>query len=263
MVMASGLTVDSLGDLFGLGDVTLGRMAFLFTIVAAIALINAFNMLDGLDGLAGGSALVALAGLAYYFVGHEVGSGAVISLALVGAITAFLIFNIPWSFNRPLLAFMGDAGSTLLGFVLAALALIAVQPRETAGLPAVVVLWLLPVPILELFTSTFRRLITGLSPMQADRGHFHHKLLEAGFSVRAIFLIYMLASIISAVAGLTMWHSGVSEPALFYLFLAASVVWLALTHKASSLAVYLPESLKRGKFPPLRRRRPGASAVKP
>ena len=101
------------------------------------------------------------------------------SLALVGSIAAFLIFNLPARFNRPVLVFMGDAGSTLLGFTLAGLSLLAVQPAPT-GLPPVVVLWLLPVPILELFTSTFRRAVTGLSPMKADRGHFHHKLIECG-----------------------------------------------------------------------------------
>jgi UDP-GlcNAc:undecaprenyl-phosphate GlcNAc-1-phosphate transferase len=254
MVLASGLTVDSLGNLFGLGEASLGRMAFIFTVVAAIALINAFNMLDGLDGLAGGAALIALSGLAYYFVSHHAGIAGIVSLSLVGAIGAFMIFNVPWSFNRPLLAFMGDAGSTLLGFVMAALALIAVQPRTGGALPPVVVLWLLPVPILELFTSTFRRLVTGLSPMKADRGHFHHKLLDAGFSVRAIFLLYMGASSVSAVAGLWMWQAGVSEPVLFYSFLVLSLIWLAGTHSAKRLAVYLPESLKRGQLPPWRRR---------
>ena len=67
LVLASGITVQSLGDLLGLGEIRLGSWSFLFTVVAAIALINGFNMLDGLDGLAGGVALVALTGLSVIF----------------------------------------------------------------------------------------------------------------------------------------------------------------------------------------------------
>ena len=214
LVLASGYTVESLGNLLGFGDIGLGPFDFMFTVVAAIALINGFNMLDGLDGLAGGVAVAALAGLSFYFLQRRAALAAVVSLGLVGSIAAFLIFNLPARFNRPVLAFMGDAGSTLLGFALAGLALMAIQPRGE-GLPPAVVLWLLPVPILELFTSTIRRAVTGLSPMQADRGHFHHRLLEAGFSVRAIFVLYLAVSSISAVAGLWAWRAGVSDASLF------------------------------------------------
>lgn len=259
LVLASGHTVAGLGNLFGFGDIGLGPLHFMFTVVAAISLINGFNMLDGLDGLAGGVALVALAGLSFYFLGAEGGAASIVSLGLVGSIGAFLIFNLPARFNRPFLAFMGDAGSTLLGFVLAGLALVAIQPRGQ-GLPPVVVLWLLPVPILELFSSTVRRAVTGLSPMQADRGHFHHRLLEAGFSVRAIFLLYLGVSAISAVAGLWLWKAGVSEPILFYVFLALSAVWLLATHQSKRLVRYLPDSLRRGKLPPLLKGRSSSAA---
>ena len=161
---------------------------------------------------------------------------------------AFLIFNLPARFNRPVLAFMGDAGSTLLGFVLAGLALVAIQPRGQ-GLPPVVVLWLLPIPIIELFTSTVRRAVTGLSPMQADRGHFHHRLLEGGFSVKAVFILYLFVSSVSAIAGLSMWKAGASEPFLFYLFLVMTAIWLLATHNVKRLVSYLPEPLQRGKLP--------------
>lgn len=249
LVLASGFTVESLGDLFGLGEIGLGPVDFVFTVVSAIALINGFNMLDGLDGLAGGVALIALSGLAIYFLGAGVSPAAVVALGLVGSIAAFLIFNLPAKFNRPVLAFMGDAGSTLLGFMLAGLALVAIQPRELT-LPPVVVLWLLPVPIIELFTSTIRRAVMGLSPMQADRGHFHHRLLEGGFSVRAVFILYLFVSSISAAAGLWMWRSGASEPFLFYCFLVMTAIWLLATHNVKRLVGYLPESLQRGQWPP-------------
>jgi UDP-GlcNAc:undecaprenyl-phosphate/decaprenyl-phosphate GlcNAc-1-phosphate transferase len=247
LVLATGYRVDTLGDLLGFGSIAFGSFGFLFTVVATIALINAFNMLDGLDGLAGGTAFVALVGLCVVFWGQ--GSTALlVCLALLGSTMAFLIFNLPARFNRPFLAFMGDAGSTLLGFVLAGLCLIAVQPAVAAATP-VLILWLLPAPIVELFTSTFRRAATGLSPLKADRGHFHHRLLEADFSVRAIFMIYLGGSSVSAFAGIAMWRSGQSEALMFSLFLLFSVLWLLATHNAKRLAKYLPDALKRGELP--------------
>jgi UDP-GlcNAc:undecaprenyl-phosphate/decaprenyl-phosphate GlcNAc-1-phosphate transferase len=178
----------------------------------------------------------------------------IVSLALVGSLTAFLIFNLPAGFNRPVLAFMGDAGSTLLGFLLAGLALLAVQPQGE-NLPPVVILWLLPVPILELFTSTFRRALTGLSPMTADRGHFHYRLLDAGFSVRAVFVLYICISTMSSIFGIRAWQLGMPDSWLFFAFLAFSAVWLVCIGNAKRLTALLPDSLKRGEFHALRRRR--------
>jgi UDP-GlcNAc:undecaprenyl-phosphate GlcNAc-1-phosphate transferase len=254
LVIASGYRVGSLGNLLGTGALDLGAFSFMFTVVAAIALINAFNMLDGLDGLAGGVALVALGGLSFVFSLQMDAGPLIVAMSLVGTLAAFLIFNLPARFNRRVLAFMGDAGSTLLGFLLAGLSLLAIQPSSANTLPPAVVLWLLPVPILELFTSTFRRAVTGLSPMKADRGHFHHRLRDAGFSVRAIFILYLGTSSVSALTGLWAWRSGISEPVMFYAFLAFCCVWLALTHNARRIARFLPRSLRRASFAPLRRR---------
>jgi UDP-GlcNAc:undecaprenyl-phosphate GlcNAc-1-phosphate transferase len=260
LVLASGYTVTSFGNLLGFGTMDLGQVAFIFTIVATIALINGFNMLDGLDGLAGSVALVALAGLAVCFVSAGQVYAAIVTLAFAGAVAGFLLFNIPVKFNRPVLSFMGDAGSTMLGFSLAGVSLIAVQP-DGAGVPAVVVLWLMPIPIVELFTSTFRRLMTGLSPMQADRGHFHHRLLEAGFSVKAIFILYLTVSSISAASGLLLWQAGYSDAVLFYSFVILSVIWLVALVNAKALAANLPEFLKRGRLPRRRwLRRPESSS---
>ena len=256
LVMATGFRVDSLGDLFGFGEIRLGPFDFLFTVLATVALINAFNMLDGVDGIAGGVALVALAGLSFHLV--PAGNlAAAATLALAGAVVGFLVFNLPARFNRKRLAFMGDAGSTLLGFALAGLALVAVQPGDGRGMPPALVLWMLPVPIVELFTSTIRRLVSGTSPMQADRGHFHHRLLDAGFSVRAVFLLYMVASSIAVVIGLWLWHKGVSEAVLFGVFLTVSALWWVATHNARRLLALVPRSLRRRTWSQ-RRRREGA-----
>jgi UDP-GlcNAc:undecaprenyl-phosphate/decaprenyl-phosphate GlcNAc-1-phosphate transferase len=244
LVLATGYTVTGLGDLFGIGEIRLGPFAWPFTVVAAIALINAFNMLDGMDGLAGGVGLIALAGLATAFAqaGHR--SAAAIAAAMLGAVLAFLVFNVPARFNRNVLAFMGDSGSTLLGFLLAGLGLAAVQPNHQAVDP-VLLLWLMPIPIFELFVSTFRRLVRGRSPLRADRGHFHHALLAAGFSVRAIFLTYVVVSIACAGIGLFGAARGVPDSTLFFGFAGAAIAWTLLMQNARRLAAVLPRHLRR------------------
>ena len=118
----------------------------------------------------------------------------------------------------------------------------------------------MPIPILEVLTSTFRRLMTGLSPMKADRGHFHHRMLDAGFSVKSIFILYLGVSSASAATGLLLWDLGYSESVLFYAFLALSAVWLAAMVKARQLASKLPKFLRRGE---LRRLLWGARRAEP
>jgi UDP-GlcNAc:undecaprenyl-phosphate GlcNAc-1-phosphate transferase len=244
LVYSSGFVVADLGDLVGWGKLSLGPLALPFTVVSVVALINAFNMLDGLDGLAGSAGLVALCGL--MIVASIGGSIATVLVAgsMLGAVAAFLLFNLPTQFNRSVRTFMGDAGSTLLGFVLAGLALTLVQPEEI-DLAPMVVLWLMPIPIFELFSSTARRIMRGMSPAQADTGHFHHRLVKAGLSVRAICALYFVASALSCAFGVWAYQTGISEPKLFAGFCVAFGAWLFLIRQASRLVGLLPAWFRR------------------
>jgi UDP-GlcNAc:undecaprenyl-phosphate GlcNAc-1-phosphate transferase len=209
-----------------------------------MALINAFNMLDGLDGLAGGCALIAFGALAAAAIVAGDTSSATISLSLVGACSGFLMFNLPSRRNRGFRTFMGDAGSTLLGFALAGVALIAVQPTR-ADIAPVFILWMMPIPIFELFTSTVRRAVKGMSPMQADDGHFHHAFIKAGFSVRLIFAIYLGVSAISVYLGVAALHAGTPEPLMFGAFLAFFAAWLGFVKLAPAVSPVLPHRWRR------------------
>lgn len=244
LTYGSGFVVRDLGSLLGFGDIPLGWLALPFTVVSCMALINAFNMLDGMDGLAGGCALVAFLGFATVALAHSAPTSAIMSLSLAGACLGFLLFNVPVRFNRGFRTFMGDAGSTLLGFVLAAVALILVQPTQ-ADVPPAIVLWIMPIPIFELFTSTVRRIVKGLSPMQADNGHFHHTLVNAGFSVRLIFAIYIGVSALSALVAILALEEGVAEPVVFLLFLVFFAAWLGFVRLAPAIARSVPHRMRR------------------
>jgi UDP-GlcNAc:undecaprenyl-phosphate/decaprenyl-phosphate GlcNAc-1-phosphate transferase len=244
LIWGTRCRVASLGDLFGLGSIDLGVLSVPFTLLSCIALINAFNMLDGLDGLAGGVGVIAFGALTAVSITAGAGGPAIIATSLAGAIGGFLLFNIPAKFNRGMRTFMGDAGSTLLGFALAGLSLILIQPN-VAHVPPMSIPWFMAIPIFELFTSTVRRLMNGTSPLRADTGHFHHQLVAAGFSVRLVFGIYLLVSVSMASAGLAATAGNVPDSVLFFGFLAAFALWLAFVYSARAIASILPSRWRR------------------
>lgn len=244
LVYGTGFVASSLGDLLGVGALSLGWLSLPFTVVAIVALINAFNMLDGLDGLAGSVGLIAFAGTTVLASMGGILDVRLLAGNMMGAVAAFLLFNLPTRFNRRFRTFMGDAGSTLLGFVLAGLALKLVQP-STMALKPIIVLWLMPIPIFELFTSTTRRIVRGMSPAQADNGHFHHVLIHAGLSVRAVCALYFLISLACCFFGIWAHRVGMKEPLLFVGFCAAFAVWLVFVRNAHRVVGFLPAWFRR------------------
>lgn len=244
LLYSTGYLVPDLGDLVGLGEVGLGWMALPFTVVSIVALINAFNMLDGLDGLAGSAGLVALGGLMIIGSMGSLPGVVLVAGSMLGSVAAFLMFNLPTHVNRPIRTFMGDAGSTLLGFLLAGLSLKMVQPT-LMNLSPIIILWLMPIPIFELFSSTARRLVRGIPPTQADSGHFHHRLIRAGLSVRAICAIYFVVSVAGCAFGIWSFRMDVPDPIVFVAFCLAFCAWLLLVSTADRIAEVLPKWFRR------------------
>lgn len=244
LVSWTGFRVADLGNLLGTGVIGLSFLGPVFTVVACAALMNAFNMLDGLDGLAGGAALMACVALAFMAFLSGRATAAVVAASMTGATLGFLVFNVPVVGNRPLRAFMGDAGSTLLGFIIAALALTLVQ-TDRADVPPIVIPWLVCLPIFELFASTFRRLRRGNSPFAPDNGHFHHVLLRAGLSVRAIFLLYFVSSAVMAAIGTWAYYAGAPDSLMFFGLVASFAGWLLFVHSVGRVVGRLPRVFRR------------------
>jgi len=242
----SGLLVTSLGAPFGGEPVTLeGWLAVAITLVLIVGAINAFNMLDGMDGLAGGMALVAFAFLGFSAFRDGFAVSVFVAAVGAGAVSGFLVFNIPAVYNRRIRAFMGDAGSTLLGFVLAALCVAVTQPEASTLSPATA-LWFVAMPIYELLWTTVRRLSRGTSPFRPDREHFHHLLQDAGFKVGGAFIVYLIVAVAIAATG-ALLHDvlRVSDTMQFVLFLLVGVGVVLLMYRASVLRVLVPDRLLR------------------
>jgi UDP-GlcNAc:undecaprenyl-phosphate GlcNAc-1-phosphate transferase len=239
------LSITTLGRPFGNWEVVFSPLgAAAFTCVAIVGAINAFNMLDGMDGLAGTMAFNALAALTCLSsLTGDVVVGSV-SIVLCGAVAAFLIFNIPAKYNRRFRCFMGDAGSTLLGFVLACICISASQ-GEGLKISPTTTLWIVAIPLYELLWTTMRRILKGRSPFQPDRAHFHHKLLDAGFGVRAAFFVLICIGIALSLAAILIHYFEVPDAISFALWLLSGLGMVVLMQRASLLWYVVPKRLRR------------------
>jgi UDP-GlcNAc:undecaprenyl-phosphate GlcNAc-1-phosphate transferase len=209
---------------------SLGLFAYPVSVLWIVAVANAVNLIDGTDGLAGGfSAIAVLAtGLIGLFVlGNP--TLAIIAFALFGALLGFLFFNFP-----PARIFMGDSGSLTVGFLLAAIPLASALEAGASGpvdgfgmIPIVTILLL---PILDMITAIARRLRKGQPIHMADREHVHHKLIDRGFSARAILAVlysYTAVTGLSAVAWFLLPPAlGVSSVAVVWLGSLGIVLFL-------------------------------------
>lgn len=159
------------------------------TIFCLMAMINAMNLLDGMDGLATGTTLVAAVGFLFGFIMSDNNFGVLLSMMLIGVSAGFLIYN----FN-PAKIFLGDNGSTVLGFLLGILAvLFSSHPNSVEHLTVPILI--LIVPILDTGLTVFRRLKNRTPVFQGDRYHLYDQLIHFGFSQRqTTVLIYCLAS---------------------------------------------------------------------
>jgi UDP-GlcNAc:undecaprenyl-phosphate GlcNAc-1-phosphate transferase len=243
---SSDLAIVTLGRPFGGSLVEFSQIGgAAFTCVAIVGAINAFNMLDGMDGLAGTMAFNALLALTALTALADIAGIGNVSIVLSGAVAAFLVFNIPARFNRRFRCFMGDAGSTLLGFLLACLCISASQ-GEGPRIAPTTLLWIVAIPLYELLWTTLRRVLKGRSPFQPDRAHFHHKLLDAGFGVRGAFFVLICIGVAMSFAGIAIQYFEIPDAVSFALWLLSGLSVVVLMHNAVVLWRVLPDRLRRG-----------------
>ena len=227
MMAGADLTVADLGRPFFGGLVELGWMSSLFTLVIVLTAINAFNMFDGSDGMAGIQSLMALIfmGIACFV------AGALTYLPMLGCmggcLVGFLIFNWPSKRTQGIRAFMGDAGSTMLGFSLAWLSIDLSQEPVRVFSP-VVTLWIFALPVYDFFSSMARRVLTGRSPFHGDSEHLHHVLRRLGLGSRQVAQVILLGSALLAGAGLAGYKSGVPDGLMFFAWVALGIAYFVV-----------------------------------
>ena len=201
-----------------IGGITVGSptMSFLLTIFVIVLVMNAVNFIDGLDGLVAGVSLISNGVfLIYsYLLARETSPSNYFNLAsliaavLVGACAGFLPFN--WHRAR---LFMGDAGSMLVGLLMAVAGIAVTVQIDPGGftepglgksqllpafLPIMLPFAILLLPLVDFSLAVLRRVSAGKSPFTADRKHLHHRLLDMGHShLQAVLILYSWTAVVS------------------------------------------------------------------
>lgn len=199
--------------------IEIDAIAYLTTVLWVVGLMNAVNLIDNMDGLAGGIVAVAGIGLGFSAI-PENPPAAIVAGAAAGAALGFLVHNFP-----PARVFMGDAGSLVCGYLLAAAALLhTATGAANVGLAVLAPLALLALPIFDTALVTASRRLGGRPISQGGRDHTSHRLAALGLSDRGVVvLLYGVAATLALIALLAESFVGL----LFPLF-ALALIGLAL-----------------------------------
>ena len=193
-----GVIIQTIANPFFFGDNpywNFGIWAVPITVIWIVAVTNSVNLIDGLDGLADGVSTIGaftMLIIALLMGDLEI---AVITAALVGACVGFIPYN-----RNPAKIFMGDTGSTFLGFMLATVSVIGLF-KFYAVISFIVPFIILGFPIFDTVSAFTRRILKGQNPMKADRSHTHHKLIDMGMNQKqAVATLYLVAGVLGLCA---------------------------------------------------------------
>ena len=231
LVLFTDTCITSLGSPFGSNEIELGKLAIPFTIFAVVGLVNAFNMSDGIDGLAGFLAIVTIIGIILFDAVTK-------NPPLLGFLLMFSAALLPYLFTNLISAqkiFLGDAGSLLIGFILAWI-LVFLSQGDSRSMVPTSVLWCVAIPVIDTFTVCFQRIRIGKSPLSADRQHFHHLLLDAGFSPKKALLIILFFASSLLVLGLILQRVFPSASlSIFILITLVYIYWSSVKKNAFTI----------------------------
>lgn len=187
VVVANGLSISFVTNPLGDGVVSVVRPVGVAVVVCwLIGMTYTSKLLDGIDGLA--SSLTFVSAVIIFAVSlswdARLSPTSFLAIALAGSLAGFLYFN-----KFPARIFLGEGGSTLLGFSIAVLAVLSGSKIATA-------LLLMGVPILDVVWILVRRLAAGQRLYVGDDKHLHFRLLRAGLSQQQIVLLYAFVALL-------------------------------------------------------------------
>ena len=224
VVVLHGTKIDIMSNLNVFSEQTylnLGAWSIPITILWIVTITNAVNLIDGLDGLSVGVCTIASISLFVITIVVSEYNVAMVMVAVIGACLGFLPYNV-----NPAKIFVGDTGATFLGFILATMSIQGMF-KTYAILSFAAPLLILGLPLFDTMFAIIRRVSHGQSPMHADRGHVHHRLVDMGFSQKQTVLILYLVSVVLGTTAVLLTTSG-AERALVFVFIVIVVAVAAL-----------------------------------
>lgn len=220
IVVATGTTINFVTNplaVAGMSDLN-PIIAYVVSVLWIVGITNAINFIDGLDGLAAG--VSSIASLSLFIVSvlrGDIVTG-IVTAALAGSALGFL----PYNFN-PAKIFMGDTGATFLGFTLAVVAIQGTLKQYTAIAIAIPLL-VLGLPLFDTVFAIIRRVLQGKSPMQADRGHLHHRLIDMGLSHKQSVVVMYTVSSALGLCAIVLANRGVMSAIILVIAVSVFVI---------------------------------------
>lgn len=217
LLVAGGLVVEAL-QLPGISYPAPVWGAGFMTVLFVVWMINLYNFMDGMDGFAGGMALFGFGAFAAmgWMAGHA--AFAAVSLVIAAAAAGFLVFNFP-----PARIFMGDTGSSTLGFLAAAMALWGVKADIFPFWAAILIFSPF---IVDATVTLLRRLLRREKIWQAHKTHFYQRLVQAGWGHRKTVLWEYVLMV--ACAGSAIWAVRQTETVQWWIIGFWTVVYALL-----------------------------------
>lgn len=226
--------------------IVLGWLAIPLTVLWIVGITNSVNLIDGLDGLAVGVSTISCVTILVVALLVSEPNVALIVAALAGACIGFMPYNL-----NPARIFMGDTGSLLLGYVLATVSVLGLF-KFYAIVTFVVPVLALAVPLSDTLFAFCRRILHGQSPFHADRGHFHHKLMDLGLNQKqAVAILYAISATLG-LAAVVLTTKGSIRIALLILALLIGFVVCSFIRKSvhkHHIDVELQEAQEAAKQP--------------
>ena len=177
IVIGFGLTIVDFDNLFKV-NILNKELVILFTFLCVIGLTNAINFIDGIDGLAAGIILNALISILIFSYFENSTTDLDLVLLLIVSIVIFSFANLGIFLPK---IFLGDSGSTALGFLLAFLLVYYTHP-DIRNFHPVLTVWCVAIPTYDFMSVFIRRILKGINPFKPDRRHLHHLLISKGFN---------------------------------------------------------------------------------
>lgn len=228
----AGARIEALTSPLGAARfVPVGVLSLPLTLLWICACTNALNLIDGLDGLAAGVAAIASASMLLVAAAVSETEIAVLLAALAGACLGFLPYN-----RSPARIFMGDTGSQLLGFLLGTASTLGMF-KAHALLGFFVPLLALGLPLMDTAFAFARRVLRGQSPLAADRGHIHHRLLDMGLGAKSAVRLLCAVSAALGLTAVMLASKGGTARALAALLTALALAAALALIRARSLAL--------------------------
>ncbi|MEO2280291.1 UDP-N-acetylglucosamine--undecaprenyl-phosphate N-acetylglucosaminephosphotransferase [Pseudoalteromonas pernae] len=239
MMSVGHLVLQDVGELIGPFSMGLGYFGYLATAVVVVGAINAFNMVDGIDGLLGALSTITFSALGVLFYVNGQHELTTFCLIIVVATIPYIFMNLGIPLGQRFKIFMGDAGSTVIGFTVVWLLLEGSQQQELSAFSPVTALWVAAVPIMDAVTTIARRIKKGHSPFRPDREHLHHILLRLGLSPRqallAIFLVALFFATVGVLAEVLDWPQYV----MFWAFCVITFIYFYIMSRIWRISVLI------------------------